>query len=271
MSFSTSDYLTGMAKMHHSDYISGYMAKSEVLKTMSIHAQSFTISKQEFYDQSLTQLNSAGVKYTRASLAARGSATCSKVQTCQVNWNIKLPANTLTIQLNRLPPAATDINCSVRAQAAANFNTDEDPAAVVGNMIQTAQHYVEGEVLRFWVGFSKAYGSFNQFAICKDSMKLWHTSIYARKQAEICSYSLNNLCTSNSVSVSPHESIVVGKRHSGVLIDISLSKINVKATCDTEPPIIVASLFYYLIPDDIIFIGVLDLNQLIPILIHFLF
>ncbi|KAA6371991.1 MAG: hypothetical protein EZS28_032481, partial [Streblomastix strix] len=63
--------------MQHSDYISGYMAIGEVLKTMSILPQSFTISKQEFFDQPLTQLTSGGVKYTRAPLAARGSATCS--------------------------------------------------------------------------------------------------------------------------------------------------------------------------------------------------
>ncbi|KAA6383888.1 MAG: hypothetical protein EZS28_020584, partial [Streblomastix strix] len=41
--------------MQHSDYISGYMAMGEPL----------------------TQLTSGGVKYTRAPLAARGSATCS--------------------------------------------------------------------------------------------------------------------------------------------------------------------------------------------------
>ncbi|KAA6357110.1 MAG: hypothetical protein EZS28_047363, partial [Streblomastix strix] len=113
---------------------------------------------------------------------------------------------------------------------------------------------------RFWIGFSTACGPFNQFAICKDNTKLWDTSIYAREQAVICSNSLSDLCTNNSVSVSPLESIVAGKRHCGVFIDIPLYDINAKAT--VGPP---ATPFYYLYPEDITFSGVLDLNQLNPI------
>ncbi|KAA6380377.1 MAG: hypothetical protein EZS28_024094, partial [Streblomastix strix] len=175
--------------MQHSDYISGYMAMGEVLKTMSIHPQSFTISKQEFFDQPLTQLNSAGAKYTRAPLAARGSATCSMVQTCQVNWTIKIPANTLAIQLNRVAEIA--VTNEGTANAAVNFSADADITADADAMTQATQKYygksaegrTKSEVLRFWLGFSTACGPFNQFAICKDSTKLWDTSIYAREQA----------------------------------------------------------------------------------------
>ncbi|KAA6328879.1 MAG: hypothetical protein EZS28_053669, partial [Streblomastix strix] len=71
------------------------------------------------------------------------------------------------------------------------------------------------EYIKFWLGFSTACGPFNQIAICKDSQKLWDTSIYAREQAIIASNSLTNECTSNSVTVSPLESIVQGKRHCG--------------------------------------------------------
>ncbi|KAA6402556.1 MAG: hypothetical protein EZS28_001924 [Streblomastix strix] len=225
------------------------MAMVEVLKTMSIHPQSFTISKQEFFDKSLTQLNSAGVKYTRAPLATRGSATCSMVQTCQVNWTIKIPANTLAIQLNRLPPAATVINSKPTANAAVNFSADADIITVPPDMLQTTQHNASDEILRFWLGFSNACGPFNQFAICRNSMKLWDTSIYAREQAVICSNSLSDLCTNNSVSVSPLESIIAGKRHCGVFIDVSVSAIDAAVTSGTT--------FHYKIPTDIIFSGIL--------------
>ncbi|KAA6374021.1 MAG: hypothetical protein EZS28_030454 [Streblomastix strix] len=246
--------------MQHSDYISGYMAMGEVLKTMSIHPQSFTISKQEFFDQPLTQLNSARIKYTRAPLAARGSATCSMVQTCQVNWTIKIPANTLSIQLNRVVvPDNGVIDADLDAIIAVNFTGKAAIAtAQTVNMARGNQLYAPTEVLRFWLGFSTACGPFNQFAICKDSTKLWDTSIYAREQAVICSNSLSDLCTNNSVSVSPLESIIQGKRHCGVFIDVPLSAINTAATTG-------GTTFHYKIPNDIIFSGVLDLNQLNPI------
>lgn len=64
--------------------------------------------------------------------------------------------------------------------------------------------------------------------------------------------SLNDLYTSNNVSVSSLESIIAIKRHCGVFIDIPLYEINKQ--CDT-------TLWYYTIPIDIIFSEVLDLNQ----------
>ncbi|KAA6403746.1 MAG: hypothetical protein EZS28_000726 [Streblomastix strix] len=116
------------------------MAMGKVLKTMSIHPQSFTISKQEFFDQPFTQLKSAGVKYTRAPLAARGSTTCSMVQTCQVNWAIKIPKNTLAIQLNKVP--ATVVNSDAAANAAVNFNGKASiTTEQTDDMTQGAQRY----------------------------------------------------------------------------------------------------------------------------------
>ncbi|KAA6370839.1 MAG: hypothetical protein EZS28_033633 [Streblomastix strix] len=210
----------------------------------------------------LTQLTSGGVKYTRAPLAARGSATRSMVQTCQVNWTIKIPANTLAIQLNRL--AALAVTNDGTAKAAVNFSADADIDAAALDMTQDAQKYygksaegrTKSEVLRFWLGFSTACGPFNQFAICKDSTKLWDTSIYAREQAVISANSLSDLCTNNSVSVSPLESIIAGKRHCGVFIDIPLFEVDLQAAQTAK---------YYRIPNDIVFSGVLDLNQLNPI------
>ncbi|KAA6373665.1 MAG: hypothetical protein EZS28_030809 [Streblomastix strix] len=90
--------------------------------------------------------------------------------------------------------------------------------------------------------FSIACGPFNQFAICKDNTKLWETSIYAREQVVICSNSLSDLGTNNSVSVSPLESIVAGKRHCGVFIDVPLRAINAAAAKTAN---------YYRIPVDI--------------------
>ncbi|KAA6375783.1 MAG: hypothetical protein EZS28_028690 [Streblomastix strix] len=184
------------------------------------------------------------------------------VQTCQVNWTIKIPANTLDIQLNRVATAA--VADEETAQAVVNFNGKEDSTtAQTVNMAQSSQLYALTEVLHFWLGISTACGPFNQFAICKDSTKLWDTSIYAREQAVICSNSLSDLCTNNSVSVSPLESIIAGKRHCGVFIDVKMDDINKKATAAAPP--LAPKTEYYRIPHDIVFSGVLDLNQLNPI------
>ncbi|KAA6352951.1 MAG: hypothetical protein EZS28_051522, partial [Streblomastix strix] len=122
---------------------------------------------------------------------------------------------------------------------------------------KTADGPENSEHLKFWLGFSTACGPFNQFAILRDAQNLWNTAIYAREQAVICSNSLTDLCINNSVSVSPLEYIIAGKRHCGVFIYIPLSEIDKAAATDTP--------FFYLIPNDITFSGVLDLNQLNPI------
>ncbi|KAA6367375.1 MAG: hypothetical protein EZS28_037098, partial [Streblomastix strix] len=258
-----SDYLQRLSKMQYSDYISGYMQLGEVLKTLSIHAQSFAISRQQFFDQPVNQLTSSGVRYTRAPLAARGTATCSMVQTCQVNWTITIPANILAIQLNRCEVAGADAN---QLNARVNFNAKTDLIAEnTTNMQQCNQKYygkaaegpLNSEHLKFWLGFSTACGPFNQFAILRDAQNLWNSAIYARKQAVICSNSLTDLCTNNSVSVSSLESIVTGKRHCGVFIDIPLCEIDRAAAAGIP--------YFYLILYDITFSVVLDLNQLNPV------
>ncbi|KAA6335398.1 MAG: hypothetical protein EZS28_052971, partial [Streblomastix strix] len=116
------------------------------------------------------------------------------------------------------------------------------------------QPLCEDERIKFWIGYSTACGPFQQIAICKDNTKLWETSIYAREQAAIAANSLSDQCTNNSVSVSPLESVVRGRRHCGIFLDIP-----VKAFGN------VAGAFNYQIPDDITIAGVLDLNQLNPI------
>ncbi|KAA6359624.1 MAG: hypothetical protein EZS28_044849 [Streblomastix strix] len=245
--------------MQHSDYVTGYMQLGEILKTLTIHAGSFSISKQQFTDQPVNELTSSGVKYTRAPLGARGLATCSMVQTCQVNWTITIPANTLAIQLNETNEEDGEYNKRI------NFNgLDDSQAPVVKNMTQANQKYYgktadgseKSETLRFWLRFSTACGPFHQFQLMRDATALWGTSIYAREQAAISSNSLSDLCTSNSVSVSPLESIINGKRHCGIFIEIPLSDID-GATATTP--------WYFKIPFDITFSGVLDLNQLNPI------
>ncbi|KAA6312235.1 MAG: hypothetical protein EZS28_055962, partial [Streblomastix strix] len=174
------------------------------------------------------------------------------VQTCQVNWTITIPKNTLAIQINKVSAVAPTSDDT--AKAIVNFNGDDDVDIAQGDMTAATQEYSDTEVLHFWLGFSTACGPFNQFAICKDSTKLWDTSIYAREQAVICSNSLSDLCTNNSVSVSPLESIIAGKRHCGVFIDVKISDIIAKAQA-AGPPLAPATPSYYLIPDDIIFSG----------------
>ncbi|KAA6371759.1 MAG: hypothetical protein EZS28_032715 [Streblomastix strix] len=207
-----------------------------------------------------------GVKYTRAPLGARGKSACSMVQTCQVNWTIKIPANTLAIQLNK---TYDGWDTTAKLIARTNFNGKEDPLADwTTNMSQASQGYFgksaqgieSSEHLQFWIGFSTACGPLYQFQLLKDATALWGSAIYAREQAVISGNSLSDLCTKNSVSVSPQESIIEGKRHYGIFIDIPLCEIDRQATAAT-----VGTPFYYRIPNDITFSGVLDLNQLNPI------
>ncbi|KAA6382080.1 MAG: hypothetical protein EZS28_022395 [Streblomastix strix] len=188
------------------------------MDSQTIVAESFSIPKQQFFDQPVTQLTNDGVHYIRAPLAARGTATCSCAQTCQISlWDAP--------QIEAMESGAEAMK--------QDYNIDE--------------HII------FWLGFSTACGPFNQIAIYKYSQKLWDTSIYAREQAIIASNSFTDQCTANSVTVSPPESIIQGKRHSGKFIDILV------------PQISVAGSFNYLIPYDIVFSGVMDLNQLNPI------
>ncbi|KAA6390326.1 MAG: hypothetical protein EZS28_014150 [Streblomastix strix] len=259
MSFAASDYLKRLASAQHSDYINSYSQLQEVLQTQTIIPQSFSISKQQFFDQPVTQLTNDGAHYTRAPLAARGTATCSCVQTCQVSWQITIPRDTLAIQVN-LVRSNGDAGLNQTRQitnycAVATGVYTDDTAHTLASLVDgdISQPYTPDEHIKFWMGLSTACGPFNQIAICKDSQKLWNTSIYAREQAIIASNSLIDQCTANSVTVSPLESIIQGKCHCGIFIDIPVSAIAQ------------AGAFNYLIPYDIVFSGVMDLNQLNPI------
>ncbi|KAA6369725.1 MAG: hypothetical protein EZS28_034749 [Streblomastix strix] len=188
------------------------------------------------------------------------------VQTCQVNWTITIPANTLAILLNK---TYDGWDTAGKLIARTNFNGKEDPLADwTTNMSQASQGYFgkkndgieQSEHLQFWIGFSTACGPFYQFQLLKDATALWGSAIYAREQAVISGNSLSDLCTKNSVSVSPLESIIEGKRHCRIFIDIPLREIDRQAIAAS-----VGTPFYYRIPNDITFSGVLDLNQLNPI------
>ncbi|KAA6390630.1 MAG: hypothetical protein EZS28_013843 [Streblomastix strix] len=271
MSFKFSDYLGRLAIMQHSDYVSRYMQLGEILKTLSIHPQSFEISKQNFFDSPITELTSRGVKYIRAPLGARGKSTCSMVQTCQVNWTITLPENTLAIQLNK---TFNDWNTIGKLIQRTNFSGKEDPTADwTDNITQTAQGYFDktaqrvesSEHQQFWIGFTTACGPFYQFQLLKDATTQWGSAIYAREQAVISGNSLSDLRTKNSIKISPLEGIIEGKRQCGVFINIPLCEVDTQEAAAT-----VGTPFYYRIPNDITFSGVLDLNQLNPIFNLFL-
>ncbi|KAA6389094.1 MAG: hypothetical protein EZS28_015378 [Streblomastix strix] len=259
MSFSASDYIQKLAKVQHSDYVSTYSAMSEVLRQASIHPQSFTLSRQEFFDQPVSQMTSDGQRNTRAPLGARGNATCSMVQSCQVNWQITIPGEKLALQLNLVPPISTPFTTAGSARARVNFNglansqADWTRTMECGGAAEpTKQPLSENEHIKLWIGYSTACGPFQQIAICKDNTKLWETSIYAREYAVIAANSLSDQCTNNSVSVSPLETVVRGRRHCGIFVDIP--------TEDFE-----AGSFNFKINQPITIAGVLDLNQLNPI------
>ncbi|KAA6371326.1 MAG: hypothetical protein EZS28_033147 [Streblomastix strix] len=193
--------------------------------------------KQQFFDQPVTQLTCDGQRYIRASLGVRGNSTCSMIQTCQVNWQITITANRLALKINFADQTA--VAGAATALQRVNFTGNAD---YIFNYTQ---------YIKFWLGYSTAYGPFQQFAICKDNAKLKDTSIYATEQAVISANSLSGFCINNSVRVSPLESIAAGKRHCGIFIDIPVDAFS--ATTGR---------FNYLIPYPITFSGVLDLNQL---------
>ncbi|KAA6392096.1 MAG: hypothetical protein EZS28_012377 [Streblomastix strix] len=96
---------------------------------------------------------------------------------------------------------------------------------------KSAQGIESSEHLQFWIVLSTACGPFYQFQLMKDATSLWRSAIYAREQA-----------------------VIFGNSHSYL-----------QATAeDTETP------FYYRIPNDITFNGVLDHNQLNPVFNSFL-
>ncbi|KAA6353158.1 MAG: hypothetical protein EZS28_051316, partial [Streblomastix strix] len=153
------------------------------MRTLTIEAQSFILSKQEFIDQPVNTLFSSGTRQTRAPLGARGSATCCCVQTCQVNWTITIPANTLGIQLNSINTTKGEFTDIEYARQLTNFNVLKTAAAPLPDartIKQNVQRYDNTEILKFWLGFATACGPFQQVAICKDNTKLWETSMYAR-------------------------------------------------------------------------------------------
>ncbi|KAA6388585.1 MAG: hypothetical protein EZS28_015889 [Streblomastix strix] len=227
------------------------------MRTLTIEAQSFHLSKQQFEDQPINTLFSSGTRQTRAPLGARGSATCCCVQTCQVNWTFTISANSLGILLNSINTTKGENTEIEYARYLTNFNglkTAAAPLLVKRTIKQDVQRYDNTEILKFWLGFATACGPFQQVAICKQNTKLWETSIYARDQTIICSNFLSDITVNNSVTVTPFESITQGKRHCGVFIDIPCSKLN---TSTNE--------YFFKIPDVITFSGVMDLNQLNPI------
>ncbi|KAA6395027.1 MAG: hypothetical protein EZS28_009448 [Streblomastix strix] len=192
MSFKSSDYLARLQKKQHSDYVAGYIQLGE----------------QQFTDQPVTELTSSGVKYIRAPSGARGIATCSIVQACQVIQTIIILKDTLAMQLNETNEEEDDYNKRI------NYNGNVDPlAAITKDKTQGAQNYYgkqadrfeKSKRLSFWLGFSTAYGSFHQFQLMREGTALLGTTIYAREYATISSNSLSDLCTTNSVSVSPLE------------------------------------------------------------------
>ncbi|KAA6386889.1 MAG: hypothetical protein EZS28_017585 [Streblomastix strix] len=237
MSFGAQDYLARLSKASHSDYVSSYSALNEVMRTLTIEPQSFILSKQEFIDQAVNILFSSGTRQTRAPLGARGSATCCCVQTCQVNWTITIPANTLGIQLNSINTTKGGNSDNEYARQLTNFSglpTAAAPLPAERTIKQDIQKYNDNEILKFWLGFATACGPFQQVAICKDNTKLWETSIYAREQAIICSNSLSDLTVNNSVTVSPLESLTQGKRHCGWCIGSQLTEPDIQRVSCTH-------------------------------------
>ncbi|KAA6403960.1 MAG: hypothetical protein EZS28_000506 [Streblomastix strix] len=246
MSIKSSDYLGRLSNSQRSDYVGEYMQLGEVLKSLSIHPQFFEISKQNFFNSSITELTSSGVKYTRTLFGARDKSARLIVQTFQLLNEILLQN-----QMHELISIVKKIQQLIGRQML---------QATLKYYSKTADGREMSGHLQLWIGFSTACGPFNQFYQLKDATTLYGSAIYSREQAVISGNSLSDLCIKNSVRVSPLESMIEGKRHNGVFIDIRLREIDRQATAET-----VTTPFYYKIPQDITFCQILDLNQLNPI------
>ncbi|KAA6390350.1 MAG: hypothetical protein EZS28_014122 [Streblomastix strix] len=195
----------------------------KVLRQASIHPQSFCVSRQQFFDQPVTQLISERQRFTRTPLGARSNTSCSIAQSCQVNWKITIHKNRLALQINLAATAAP--TTAQLARGRVNFNGLNDPQADWTQTMQVCadvikQSIIQDKHIKLQINYSTAFGQFQLIAICKDNTKLWETSIYAREQAVIAANSLSDECTRNSVSVSSLESIVRGRRHCGIFLDI---------------------------------------------------
>ncbi|KAA6402113.1 MAG: hypothetical protein EZS28_002360 [Streblomastix strix] len=118
-----------------------------------------------------------------------------------------------------------------------NFNGKETATtALAADIKQATQKCNVSETLKFWLDFSTA------------------------QQVVTCSNSLSDFTVNNSVTVVPLESIVQGKRHCGVFIDVPLADV-----ADAS----VTTAYFYRYPHDITFTGVMDLNYLNPIFNEF--
>ncbi|KAA6384671.1 MAG: hypothetical protein EZS28_019800 [Streblomastix strix] len=161
MSFSASNYLQKLAQAQHSDYVSSYSALNEVLRTASIHPQSFNISRVQFFNQPVTQLTSDRQRYTRAPLGVRGGDICSMVQTCQVNWQITVPAERLALQINLADQTAIagteEQQKAIALQRTnftrnANYQFDYARTIAAGADGDTQQPFNTTEHIKLWLG-----------------------------------------------------------------------------------------------------------------------
>ncbi|KAA6401615.1 MAG: hypothetical protein EZS28_002857 [Streblomastix strix] len=160
MSLTASAYIQKLAYAQHSDYISIYSALNEVLKAQSIYPQSPSVSRQQFFDYPVTQLTSDGQRYTRALLGESGTDICSMVQTCQVNWQITIPANRLALQINKADQTA--VAGATTALQSVNFTRNADyifnytRTVTEGANADTQQPFNTTEHIKIWLGYSTA-------------------------------------------------------------------------------------------------------------------
>ncbi|KAA6397599.1 MAG: hypothetical protein EZS28_006876 [Streblomastix strix] len=140
---------------------------------------------------------------------------------------------------------ANDLATQELARERVYFNGLDDPQADWLRKMQIGADANQkplnaNEHIKQWIVYSIACRQFQQIALCKNSIKLWETSIYSREWAVIAANSLFDQCINNSASVSSLESIVRSRRQCRIILDIPD-----KAFGNT------ADAINYLIPDDI--------------------
>ncbi|KAA6367518.1 MAG: hypothetical protein EZS28_036953, partial [Streblomastix strix] len=95
---------------------------------------------------------SDGQRYTCAPLGARGTRTCSMVQTYQVNWQITIPAGRLALQINLADQTA--VAGAATALQRVNFTGNADyvfnytRTMAAGATTDTQQPYADAEHIK---------------------------------------------------------------------------------------------------------------------------
>lgn len=267
MSFSKEANISDkLSSLIDTDIMSSYMDMENVMSAKNIVPGSFRYQQDECVDNVLSVLDSnRGGIFTRVRLGPIQDSTHPSLN--QIEWSFQIPANSLGIQL--MPAAAVTPDIFV---GAANNGADGGLLSLMEGTI--VAHFAGipkaanggSEKLRIWLGYQNAALIANQVDICANGSSPGITSgNFNYQHSLISSMSLSDSITKNSVTITSIEDLLSKSSAAvGVILEIPLNTISVAADAEAND-----ALYTYLIPEPITISGIIDLNQLDPILNNF--